>query len=72
MRELNTYRKYSHFQPEGEIAAKIEVPARQIEKLEHYRYAPGNAGRHEITLVADNQNTGYVQPHDVTNYRDWF
>jgi len=72
VRELNTYRKYSQFQPEGEIAAKIEVPAHQIEKLEHYRYEPDGAGHSKITLVATYQNPGYVQPHAVTNYRDWF
>jgi len=30
VRELNIYRRYSAFQTEGEIVAKIEVSARQI------------------------------------------
>jgi hypothetical protein len=71
VRELTTYRSYSHFQPEGEIAAKIEVPARQIDKLEHYRYGTGDHGRQQITLVETYKNSGYIRPHDVTNYRDW-
>lgn len=36
LRELNVYRGYSPFQPEGEIAAKIIIPTAQVEKYEFY------------------------------------
>src|SRR5437764_828111 len=34
LRELNVYTGFSPFQPEGEITAKINIPAAQIEKAE--------------------------------------
>ena len=36
MRELNLFRKYAIFHEEGELAAKLFVPARQIEQV--YKY----------------------------------
>lgn len=36
LRELNIYTGYSAFQPEGEIAAKINIPPTQIEKYAYY------------------------------------
>lgn len=70
VRELHTYTKYSRFQPEGEIVAKIEVPARQIEKFEHYEYLRDRYGRLQIRRLGIYDNPKYVGPHDVTNYRD--
>ena len=72
VRELNTYRAYSAFQLEGEIAAKVEVPARQIEKFEHYNYVKNRFGRKSIQYLKTYPNPNYVDPHTVTNYRDWF
>jgi hypothetical protein len=71
VRELNTYTKFSPFHHEGEIAAKVEVPARQIEKFEHYRYGKNRRGRARIVRLGIYDNPGYVRPHSVTNYRDW-
>ncbi len=72
VRELSTYTRYSPYQPEGEIAAKIEVPASQIEKFEKYKYGPGDDdGRMRIKLLATKVNKDYISPHEVTNYRDW-
>jgi hypothetical protein len=70
VRELNTHTKYSRFQPEGEIAAKIDVPARQIEKFEHYEYREDRRGRLAITRLGIYDNPNHVWPHEVTNYRD--
>jgi hypothetical protein len=72
VRELNTYRAYSAFQLEGEIAAKIEVPARQIQKFEHYRYIETGPGRKSIEFIDSYPNPDYIEPHEITNYRDWF
>jgi hypothetical protein len=70
VRELHSYTKYSKFQPEGEIAAKIGVPARQIEKLEHYEYREDRRQQFRIRRLGIYDNPNYVGPHDVTNYRD--
>lgn len=43
VRELNTYVSYSDFQLEGEITAKIHVPANQIERCERWD-ADGKGG----------------------------
>lgn len=71
VRELNTYTKYSRYQPEGEIVAKVEVPARQIEKFEHYYYGDDGTGRMRLRRLGTRSNPNYIRPHDVTNYRDW-
>ncbi|HZR50239.1 MAG TPA: hypothetical protein VFB06_12035 [Streptosporangiaceae bacterium] len=71
VRELNTYPPYSRFQLEGEIAAKIAVPARQIKKFEHYEYRKGRLGKPQFTCMGTYDNPDYVEPHGVTNYRDW-
>ena len=54
----------------GEIAAKIDVPARQIEKFEHYEYREDRRGRLAITRLGIYDNPNHVWPHEVTNYRD--
>ena len=69
VRELNTYTKYSWFQPEGEIVAKIDVPARQIEKFEHYDYREDRRGQLRIARLGIYDNPNYINPHNVTNYR---
>jgi len=70
VRELHTYTKYSPVQPLGEIVAKIEVPARQIEKFEHYQYVRGGQGKLQIRRLGIYDNPNYIDPHTVTNYRD--
>lgn len=70
VRELNTYTKFSWFQLEGEIAAKIEVPPRQIEKFEHYECRDRGDGLPEFRRFGTVPNDRlYVNPHNVTNYR---
>jgi hypothetical protein len=70
VRELNTYTEFSWFQLEGEIAAKIEVPPRQIEKFEHYECRDRGDGLPEFRRLGTVANKRlYIHPHDVTNYR---
>jgi hypothetical protein len=38
VRDVNTYTSYYAWHPEGEIVAKIHIPARRIEKIEQYRH----------------------------------
>jgi hypothetical protein len=70
VRELNTFTAYSRFQPEGEIVAKIEVPACQIEKFEHYEYSEDAKGRVRIRQLGSHSNPNYIAPHEVTNLRE--
>jgi hypothetical protein len=70
VRELNTYRRYSAFQTEGEITAKIEVPANQIQRCEAYGIsAPGIVnpvprwGQH---------NPMFEDPISISNIRELF
>jgi hypothetical protein len=70
VRELNTYRGYSDFQLEGEILAKIEVPACQILMYEQYEIFEMSGGGSKIALIDTRINPDYVEPHLVTNFRD--
>jgi hypothetical protein len=72
VRELNTYRGYSPYQREGEILAKVEVPANQIEKYERYEFRPDPDGTPVPVCVEMADNPDYVDPHLVTPYRGWF
>ncbi len=72
VRELNTYRRYSAFQTEGELAAKIEVPARQIHRYERYHISTGRAGRLRFSIGETEINPSYVDPRSVVNLREAF
>jgi hypothetical protein len=39
LRDLNLYTGYYRWHPEGEIVAKVHIPARRIEKVERYSHA---------------------------------
>jgi hypothetical protein len=72
IRELNTYRRYSAFQTEGEIAAKIEVTAPQIEKYERYRVWRPAARIVKFSREDEKLNTRYVNPYSIVNIREAF
>jgi hypothetical protein len=59
VRELNIFRQFTTFHHEGEIAAKLFVPARQIQKVEKY----GS----DITLQWTEWNSNFVPPERVSN-----
>jgi hypothetical protein len=70
VREIKTYRNFSVFQQtEGEIVAKIDVPARQIERFERYEVrGTGRNQQHNQIEVLSNGN--YIDPLlDVVNLR---
>ncbi|MCP5487720.1 MAG: hypothetical protein H7A43_03640 [Verrucomicrobia bacterium] len=74
LRELNVYTGFSAFQPEGEIAAKINIPPTQIEKYAFFTIAGIRrdlaAGRIP-TPASEVQNTvTYRPPDEVSNMRD--
>ncbi len=63
VRELNTYRRFSAFQTEGEIVAKIEVPARQIHRFERYRLDRSGGSNVTISFIDYCENPRYVDPY---------
>ena len=72
VRELNTYRRYSAFQTEGEIAAKVEVTAPQIEKYERYSIWRPGARVVKYSREEEKLNSRYVDPHSIVNIREAF
>jgi hypothetical protein len=59
VRELNIYSQCTTFHYEGEIAAKLFVPARQIQKFEKYSK--------DLNLLKDEANPNFVPPERVSN-----
>lgn len=72
VRELNIFKNYMPFHPEGEITAKIEVRAPQIERWEEYDGPAAErallAGR-KPTPVATRTNLIYARPELYCNIR---
>jgi hypothetical protein len=65
VRDLNTYRSYSAYQTEGEIAAKIEVPANQIERCEKWSITPWG----DFTCDWIHVNGDFAPPETLSNIR---
>jgi hypothetical protein len=68
VRDLNTYRRYSAFQPEGEILAKIEVPDNHIQGYEKWERQGGRRGVYR--RVDTYPNPRFVHPQRLTNVRE--
>lgn len=67
VRDLNIYWRWSPYQPEGEVTAKVHIPANQIEKLEWW-VPKGGAGEIEETVP----NPEYVEPALLSDVRELF
>lgn len=67
VRDLNIYRRWSPYQLEGEITAKVHIPANQIEKVEWW---DGSLDRR--SPVATWPNPNYALPTPLSNIRDFF
>jgi hypothetical protein len=68
VRDLNTYRRYSAYQTEGEVLAKFSVPDNHIEKCERWeldatgtRFVPG--------WPQPQRNPRFTSPEVLTNVR---
>jgi hypothetical protein len=66
VRDLNTYRRYSEFQTEGEIAVKVIVPDNQIQQCERWDLDP----RGEFVLSWTALNPRFTPPELLTNIRE--
>jgi len=74
VRELNLYTSFLPFQPEGELVAKIHIPATQLEKAWPVTARPDPARPGAMRWpkkggVAYNTDS-YVPPEDIVNLRD--
>ncbi|MFG2963107.1 hypothetical protein ACGFZS_07430 [Streptomyces sp. NPDC048288] len=69
VRDLNTYRRYSPYQTEGEVAAKIVVPANQINRCEKWEW-DRDSGQRTIRLAGTYRNRGFVPPEALSNVRE--
>jgi hypothetical protein len=67
VRDLLTYRTWSPYQLEGELAAKVNIPANQIERVEWW-----DGAQNPRACVRTFENPDYVGPDAVTNLRDLF
>jgi hypothetical protein len=73
VRELTTYRRYSGYQLEGEVTAKVIVPSSQIHRYEKYTISDDDStGGINLRLVESVVNAAYVDPSAVVNIRSAF
>lgn len=68
VRDLNTFRRYSAFQTEGEIAAKVIVPDNHIDSCERWDLTGGVAPRFVMAWRQDNPR--FTSPTRLTNVRE--
>lgn len=66
-RDLHTYRRYSPFQTEGEITAKIEVPAAQLHSVEKWEV---DLPARRITHAWTDLNSVFTPPETLSNVRE--
>ena len=67
VRDLNTYRRYSQFQTEGEMIAKISIPDNQIRDCEKWRW---DRGRKLYTKEWTHRNKRFTYPEQLSNVRE--
>lgn len=69
VRELKTYRNFAFFHTEGEVVAKMDVPACQIKKFERYE-ARGTYENQQHLWMEELKNPDYIDPSTVVNFRE--
>ncbi|UKD54104.1 hypothetical protein L3Q65_40530 [Amycolatopsis sp. FU40] len=67
VRDLNAYRRYSAYQTEGEVTAKIMVPDNQIKSCEKWELNRSKKAFHR-TLV--HPNPRFTEPEALSNVRE--
>jgi hypothetical protein len=67
VRDLNVYRRWSPYQLEGEVTAKINIAANQIQKVEWWD------GNYDKRRPKDSfLNPNFMPPDPLTNVREFF
>jgi hypothetical protein len=67
VRDLNIYRNWSPFQLEGEVTAKIHIPANQVWRVEWW-----NGQESTVAPVDTFDNPEFIDPAPITNVRGLF
>lgn len=67
VRELNTYQRWSPYQLEGEITAKVNIPANQIFLAEWW-----DGSQHYDRCVESYLNPDFVSATPITNIKGYF
>ena len=67
VRDLNIYRRWSPYQLEGEITAKVHIPSNQIERVEWW-----NGSRDKMAPIWTARNPDFVDPSRLSNIRNLF
>jgi hypothetical protein len=65
VRDLNVYRRYSAFQTEGEVTAKIQVPCNQIKQCEKWSMSPAG----QLSQQWAYRNPAFTRPEALSNIR---
>jgi hypothetical protein len=66
-RDLNTYRRYSAFQTEGEVTAKIIVPDNQVESYEKWTFSKSPR---QLIRGPTVRNPRFTPPERLSNIRE--
>lgn len=67
VRDLNTYRRYSDFQTEGEMIAKVSIPDNQIRNCEKWIW---NRSAMIFKREWTYSNNGFTPPEQLSNIRE--
>ena len=67
VRDINIYQRWSPYQLEGEITAKINIPANQIEKVVWWDSSHSETAPEHVWV-----NPDYVDPDPLSNIREFF
>lgn len=67
VRDLNVYHRWSPYQLEGEITAKVQIPANQINRVEWW-----DGSQRKDGPVETYANPNFMDPAPVTNLRNLF
>jgi hypothetical protein len=74
VRELNVYTSYLQFHDEGEIVAKIEIPAHRLERVDEFdgprALVELRAGQRPVPTWSCEDRSGYSVPENYANIRD--
>lgn len=68
IRDLNTYRRYSAFQTEGEVTAKVIIPDNHVQSCERWDLSGGTAP--QFIRVWTQPNPRFTSPDRLTNVRE--
>lgn len=66
VRDLNTYRRYSPFQTEGEVTAKVSVPANQILGYEKWSW---DRSARRMQIIGTHRNAQFTPAEQLSNIR---